>query len=400
VRQQSLALKCRRNEEFDKDAMIPYGRQCLDEDDIRAVVEVLRSEWLTTGPRVGEFERAFGQFVGAKEAVAVSSGTAALHAAMYALDIKSGDEVILPAMTFAATANCVVFQGGTPIFADIDPGTLLLDPWQVEAKITGRTKAIISVDYAGQPCNYDMLHKLAKEHGLALVDDACHALGATYKGRAVGSLADLNTFSFHPVKPITTGEGGMVTTDDSELADRVRLFRSHGITTDYHQREKQGSWFYEMVDLGFNYRLTDIQCALGLSQLRKLPAWIELRNQIAKKYDRAFSGSDELEPLHVSEGVTHAFHLYIVRLRKELDRNEVFKKLREIGIGVNVHYIPVHLHPYYRASFGTGPGLCPIAEEAYEKILTLPIFPSMTDKDVDFVIQSVRKVVKEGTKHN
>jgi perosamine synthetase len=378
--------------------MIPYGRQWLDEDDIQAVVEVLRSNFLTTGPKVVEFERAFAQFVGAKEAVALSSGTAALHAAMYALGIRPRDEVILPPMTFVATANSVVYQGGTPVFADVDRDMLLLDPSQVEEKITSRTKAIISVDYAGQPCNYDILQKLAKKHSLALVDDACHALGATYKGSRVGSLADLNVFSFHPVKHITTGEGGMVTTSDSELANRMRVFRNHGITNDYHQREKQGSWSYEMVDLGFNYRLTDIQCALGVSQLKKLPEWIEVRNQIARKYDEAFTGIDELEPLHVSEGVKHAYHLYVVRLRKDLDRSEIFKNLREIGIGVNVHYIPVHLHPYYRASFETDLGLCPMAEEAYEKILTLPIFPSMSDEDVDFVIQSVRKVVREGTR--
>ncbi|MEJ2725411.1 MAG: UDP-4-amino-4,6-dideoxy-N-acetyl-beta-L-altrosamine transaminase [Deltaproteobacteria bacterium] len=376
--------------------MIPYGRQCLDENDIQAVVEVLRSDWLTTGPKVIEFEKAFADLVGAKEAVAVSSGTAALHAAMYALDIKPGDEVIVPAMTFVATANCVVFQGGKPVFADVDPETLLVDPEEVEKKITSTTRAVIGVDYAGQPCDYDILRDIAKRHNLALVDDACHALGATYNGSPVGSLADLNTFSFHPVKHVTTGEGGMVTTDDSELAKGMRSFRNHGITSDHHQRELQGSWHYEMVDLGFNYRLTDIQCALGLSQLKKLSEYIELRNQIAKKYDQAFVEIGEVEPLRVSDAVKHAYHLYVVRLSKNLDRSEVFRNLRKMGIGVNVHYMPVHLHPYYRTLFGFGFGLCPNAEETYERILSLPIFPSMSDKDVESVIESVRKVVREG----
>jgi perosamine synthetase len=314
---------------------------------------------------------------------------------MYALGIGPGDEVILPAMTFVATANCVVFQRGTPIFADVDRGALLLDPGQVEAKITERTKAIIAVDYAGQPCDYDTLKEVAQKYNLTLVDDACHALGANYKRKPVGSLAELNTFSFHPVKHITTGEGGMVTTDDPELAKRMRVFRNHGITTDHHERAKQGSWSYEMVDLGFNYRLTDIQCALGVSQLRKLPERIERRNQIAKIYDQAFCEMEEVEPLAVSEGIKHAYHLYVVRLGKDLGRGRIFKRLHEMGIGANVHYIPVHLHPFYGASFGVGVGLCPIAEEAYERILSLPIFPGMTDKDVEFVIRSVEKAVKE-----
>jgi len=375
--------------------MIPYGRQCLDEEDIQAVVEVLRSDWLTTGPRVVEFEKAFAKFVGVKEAVALSSGTAALHAAMYALDIGPGDEVIVPAMTFAATANCVVFQRGTPIFIDVDPHTLLIDPLAVEAKITAQTKAIISVDYAGQPCDYDALRRVAERYGLALVADACHSLGGSYKGKPVGSLADLNTFSFHPVKHITTGEGGMVTTDDSELARRMRVFRNHGITTDHHQREEQGSWAYEMVDLGFNYRITDFQCALGQSQLMKLPRWVKRRQEIARKYDQAFAEIDEVEPLNVLEGVKHAYHLYVVRLRKDLDRSIVFRKLREMGIGVNVHYIPVHLQPFYQEHFGTGLGACPIAEEGYEKILSLPIFSSMSEENVKSVIRAVSKVVKE-----
>ena len=376
---------------------LPYGRQWLDDDDIAAVVEVLRSDWLTTGPKVAEFERAFADFVGVREAVAVSNGTAALHAAMYAIGIESGDEVIIPAMTFAASANCVVFQGGTPVFADVDSDTLLLDAAQVKAKVTPRTKAIVAVDYAGQPCDYDALRAIAARYGLILVDDACHALGGSYKARPVGSLADLSTFSFHPVKHITTGEGGMVTTDDPELAQRMRVFRNHGITSDHRQREQQGSWFYEMVDLGYNYRLTDLQCALGMSQLRKLPGWVARRQEIARRYDAAFAEISAVKPLSVREEVSHAYHLYMIRLdlaQLRATRAEVFAALRAERIGVNVHYIPVHLHPFYRERFGTQTGLCPVAEEAYESLISLPIFPRMGDQDGEDVIKAVSKVVK------
>ena len=375
---------------------LPYGHQWLDDDDIAAVVEVLRSDWLTTGPKVAEFEQAFAKFVGAREAVAVCNGTAALHAAMYAIGIGSGDEVIVSPMTFAASANCVVFQGGTPVFADVDPDTLLLDPTQVEAKITPRTKAIIAVDYTGQPCDYDALRAIAGGHGLTLVADACHALGGSYRGRPVGSLADLSIFSFHPVKHITTGEGGMITTNDPELARRMRVFRNHGITTDHRQREQRGSWFYEMVDLGYNYRLTDFQCALGMSQLRKLPGWVARRQEIARRYDAAFAEIPAAEPLGVREDISHAYHLYVIRLdiaQLRMTRAEVFAALRAEGIGVNVHYIPVHLHPFYRQRFGAGPGLCPVAEAAYEQLISLPIFPKMSNADVEDVILAVRKVL-------
>lgn len=372
--------------------MIPYGRQSIDEEDIQAVVEVLRSDWLTTGPKVDEFEGAFADLVGAKEAVAVCNGTAALHGAIYALGIESGDEVIVPPITFVSSANCVVFQGGVPVFADVDPDTLLLDPVQAETKITPRTKAIIAVDYTGQPCDYEKLQALANQHGLALVADACHSLGGEYKGRPVGSLADLNVFSFHPVKHITTGEGGMITTNDHKLARRVRMFRNHGITTDHRQREELGSWFYEMVDLGYNYRITDFQCALGLSQLKKLPGWVTRRQEIARRYDKAFASLAEIEPLNVGKNLTHAYHLYVVRLNLEKlqgERTEIFAAIRAAGIGVNVHYIPVHLHPFYRQHFATKPGDCPIAESAYERLLTLPLHPKMSSQDIENVINAV-----------
>ncbi|OGQ00120.1 MAG: UDP-4-amino-4,6-dideoxy-N-acetyl-beta-L-altrosamine transaminase [Deltaproteobacteria bacterium RBG_19FT_COMBO_60_16] len=379
--------------------MIPYGKQSIGDEDIRAVLDVLRSDWLTTGPKVAEFEELFAREVGTAHAVAVSSGTAALHAAAYALDVGPGDEVIVPSMTFAATANCAVFQGGTPVFADVDPDTLLLDPASAEARVTRRTRAIIAVDYAGQPCDYDALRALAERNGLALADDACHALGGRYKGRPVGSLADLSTFSLHPVKHITSGEGGMVTTDDPDLAKRMRLFRNHGITTDHRQREASGSWFYEMVDLGYNYRLTDFQCALGASQLGKLPVWVLRRREIAARYDAAFADAPGIRPLAVRPDAYHAYHLYVIRLEARepgKDRAAIFRSLREAGIGVNVHYIPVHLHPYYRKRFGTRPGDCPVAEAAYERILSLPMYPGMSDGQVDEVIGAVRRTTGGG----
>jgi len=378
-------------------ATIPYGRQSITQEDIDAVVDVLQSDWLTTGPKVGEFEQQFAETVGARHAVAISNGTAALHAAVYACGLGPGDEAIVPAMTFAATANAVVFQGGTPVFADVDAEALLIDPDDVRRKITPRTRAIIAVDYTGHPCDYDALRAIADEHRLALIDDAAHALGGRYKERPVGTLADLNTFSFHPVKHVTTGEGGMISTNDDAFAQRMRTFRNHGITTDHRQREIKGAWDYEMVDLGYNYRITDFQCALGIVQLSRLPASIERRRAIARRYDEAFAGISMIEPLAVRHEVDHAYHLYVVRTGgagSTTTRSEVFRALRARGIGVNVHYIPVHLHPYYRNRFGTGPGMCPVAEAAYERILSLPMFPTMADDDVEIVIDACLKAVQ------
>ncbi len=372
--------------------MLHYGKQSIDEDDINAVVEVLRSDWLTTGPKVVEFERAFASYVGAEHAVAVSSGTAALHAAMFALNIGPGDEVIVPPITFAATANCVVFQGGTPVFADVDAETLLIDPECVRQKITNKTKAVIAVDYAGQPCQYNELQDITARHNLALVSDACHSLGATFRGKSVGTLADLTAFSFHPVKPMTTGEGGMITTSSAESAERMRSFRNHGITTDHWARKEQGSWHYEMVDLGYNYRLTDFQSALGLSQLQKLPDWIARRQEIAAQYDAAFVNFDGVKPLSASLNASHAYHLYVIRV--VANRRRVFEALRDAGIGVNVHYIPVHFHPFYRENFNTAPGLCPVAERAYEDIISLPIFPGMSSEEVATVVEVVTRIVE------
>jgi perosamine synthetase len=376
--------------------MLPYGRQQISDADVAAVVDVLRSDWLTTGPKVAEFEHACAARVEAAHGVAVSSGTAALHAAMRALNIRPGDEVVVPAMTFAASANCVLYEGGTPVFADVAADTLLIDPSSVTRRITARTRAIVAVDYAGQPADYDALRELADAHGVALVADACHALGARLAGRPVGSLATLTCFSFHPVKHITTGEGGMVTTDDPQLAERMRIFRNHGITTDHRQRDAQGAFFYEMAELGFNYRLSDIQCALGLTQLDRLPQFIARRREIAARYDAGFAAVAGMRPLAVMARVEHAYHLYVVRLdlsALRADRGQIFRALRAENIGVNVHYIPVHLHPYYRDTLGTHAGLCPVAEDAYERVLSVPMFPAMSDADVDDVVSAMSKVL-------
>ncbi|MBN2374032.1 UDP-4-amino-4,6-dideoxy-N-acetyl-beta-L-altrosamine transaminase [bacterium] len=383
-----------------KAKFIPYSRQSIDEKDVAAVCSVLRSDWLTTGPKVEEFEKAVDEFVGSKYAIAVSSGTAALHAAMFALGIGPGDEVIVPPMTFAATANAVLFQGGTPSFVDVEEDTLLIDTKKIEQRISKKTKAIVAVDYAGQPCDYDVLQDIVKRYNLKLIADACHSLGGKYKVQKVGTLADLTVFSFHPVKHITTGEGGMIVTDDKDLANRLRIFRNHGITTDHRQRESQGSWFYEMVDLGYNYRITDFQCALGISQLHKLTGWVSRRQEIANIYDEAFASISAVKPLSKKDYVSHAYHLYVVRLdldQLRVDRAAIFSALRAEGLGVNVHYIPVHLHPFYRRRFNTTPGLCPVAETAYEQIISLPIFPVMSNSDVDAVITAVRNIMEKYT---
>lgn len=379
-----------------RETLLPYGRQSLDEADVQAVVEVLRSDWLTTGPKVAEFEERFAAWVGAKHAVSFSSGTAALHGAAFAAGLGAGDEAVTTPMTFCATANCILYQGANPVFADVTPDTLNLDPQQVAKKISPSTKAIFAVDYAGHPADLDALRLLAEEHGLLLIEDACHALGAEYHGKRVGSIADMTVFSFHPVKHLTTGEGGIVTTQDARLAERLRRFRNHGISSEARQRQDSGQWFYEMVLLGYNYRLTDIACALGISQLGKLEANLARRREIAGQYRNAFSALHAIELPAVREGVDPAWHLFPIRIRKEelsAGRAEVFRALRAENLGVNVHYVPVHLHPYYRDRLGDQRGKYPAAEDAYERLISLPMFHSMTVCDVEDVIHAVQKVV-------
>src|ERR1700683_4466616 len=378
-----------------RSTLLPYGRQSIEEDDIQSVVDVLRSDWLTTGPKVGEFEEAFAARVGAKYAVSFSSGTAALHGAAFAAGLKPGDEAITTPMTFAATANCVLYQGATPIFADVSADTLNLDPEKVAARITPHTRAIIAVDYAGHPADLDAILELGARHGLVMIEDACHSLGAGYKGRRVGSVAHMSVFSFHPVKHVATGEGGMVTTGRADFAESLRRFRNHGISSDARQRQAEGQWFYEMVLLGFNYRLTDIACALGLSQLKKLEANVARRREIAARYARAFRKLSCVIVPSVRSNVNPAWHLYPVRMNPALlnaDRAQVFRALRAENIGVNVHYIPVHLHPYYRDRFGYRGGEYPVAETAYEQLISLPMFHGMSAQEAEDVIAAVTKL--------
>lgn len=375
--------------------MLPYGRHLVDEKDIRAVTDVLKGDWLTTGPVVEEYEKALADKTGAKHAVVFSSGTAALHAAAFAAGIGDSDEVITSPMTFAATSNCILYMGGKPLFADVRDDNCNIDTKKIEKLITSKTKAIITVDFAGQPADYDEVNSIATKYGLTVIADAAHALGAEYKKRTVGSIADMTAFSTHPVKNITTGEGGIVTTNDRKLADKLRGFRSHGISTDARQRTQQGTWFYEMNELGFNYRLPDILCALGKSQLEKLDKFVGRRREIAERYDEAFKEIPEVEPLHRLNDRKSAWHLYVVRFdmeRLSVGRGELFNALRGEGIGVNVHYIPVYLHPYYQR-LGYKKGLCEVAESQYEKIITLPLWPGMSEKDQSDVITAVQKVV-------
>lgn len=377
--------------------MIPYGRQSIDDSDIEAVVAALRSDWLTTGPMVDGFEEAFAEYTGASHGVAVNSGTAALHCAMHALGIGPGDEVLVPALTFVATANCVCYQGGTPVIADVCADTLLIDPEDVRRRITDRTRAIIAVDYAGQPADWDRLRSIADEHDLALVSDGCHALGACVDGRSVGTLADLTTFSFHPVKHITTGEGGMVVTDNERWVEAMRRFRNHGMTTDGRQREEGRAWQYDVPGPGYNYRLTDFQCALGTSQLRRVPDWIRHRRRLADLYAELLADVPGIELLRVRPGVEHSWHLFVVKVdpdRHGVDRDQLFRELRGLGVGANVHYTPLTL----LTRFSAMKGQCPVAEEVGTRILTLPLHHQLAESEVRQVVDSIKQVLLLNTR--
>lgn len=377
-----------------RSAMLPYARQSIDDDDILAVDAVLKSNWLTTGPKVVEFEGVVARYTGATEAVAVNTGTAALHAAMWAARIGPGDEVIVPAISFVASANCVLYVGATPVFADLSPDTLNIDPEDVLRKLTPRTKAILVVDFAGHPCDHDALRAIADQRGLIVIEDAAHSLGATYKGRQVGALQDITTLSFHPVKQVTTGEGGMVLTDDAAIAKRVRSFRHHGIDVDLHARNKTNSWEYDIVDLGFNYRLPDINCALGVSQLAKSDRWLERRRAIAGRYQEALHGVPMLQLPEQRADCISAWHLYVVRLNLDTitaSRSQVFAALRAENIGVNVHYIPIPWMTHY-ANLGYKRGQWPVAEREYERAISLPMYPGMTDQDLADVVAAINKI--------
>ncbi|MCY9029750.1 UDP-4-amino-4,6-dideoxy-N-acetyl-beta-L-altrosamine transaminase [Bacillus inaquosorum] len=379
-----------------RDSYLPYGRQWLDEEDIQSVVDVLRGDYLTTGPTIDLFEQKVAEYAGSSYAVAFSSGTAALHAACFAAGISQGDEVITTPITFAASANCILYMGAKPVFADIDPLTYNIDPDSIEKLLTPKTKAIIPVDFTGQPVNHDRIQKIAKANNLIVIEDAAHALGASYKGEKIGSISDMTMFSFHPVKHITTGEGGMITTNNKTYYEKLLQFRSHGITRDPKKlSQDHGSWYYEMHFLGFNYRMTDIQASLGISQLKKVDDFIETRNHLARIYNEKLKTISHIHLPSQDTASTSSWHLYIINLKLDQlkgNRDDIFNAMQQENIGVNVHYIPVYLHPYYQR-LGYQAGLCPNAENFYKGIITLPLFQSMNERDADDVIKALKKVV-------
>lgn len=363
---------------------IPYGKQTIDEADISAVLNVLEeNKYLTTGPLVSQFEDKVANFTNTKYAIAVNNGTSALHCAVKAIDIKEGDEVIVTALSFVASANCVLYEKGTPVFADIDLDTLNIDPDKIEKLINNKTKAIIVVHFTGQLCEMQKIKNIADKYNLKIIEDAAHAIGT----KDICKYGDLATFSFHPVKNMTTGEGGMIITNNKDYYDIMKKFRSHGISKDFRERK---SYEYDMVDIGYNFRITDIQCALGLSQLRKLPNFIKRRKEIALKYDKEFLPyKNFFTPLKRIKD--NSYHIYVIKLNENLDRNKIYKKLIEKGIGVNVHYKPIYQHSYYKSLNIIGN--CPVADKVYNQILTLPIYPTLTDKEQDFIIKSLIEIL-------
>jgi UDP-4-amino-4,6-dideoxy-N-acetyl-beta-L-altrosamine transaminase len=375
---------------------IPYSHQSIDAGDIRAVVEVLKSDWLTQGPAIKRFEDALCRYTGAKYAVCLANGTAALHLACIAAGIRSGDEVITSAITFAASANCALYCQAKPVFADILTETVNIDPQDLKKKINRNTRAIIPVHFAGHPCDMQEINRLARKNKLIVIEDAAHALGAEYKKDKIGSCrySDMAIFSFHPVKSITTGEGGAVMTNNKKLYQQLVRLRTHGITKDNLVYGSQGGWYYEMQELGFNYRITDIQAALGASQLKKIDKFIARRRKIAGIYDQAFEDNPCFDIPVESDQVISAYHLYPIKLKGEFagKRKEIFGALKEKGLGVQVHYIPVYLHPYYRKNLSYNPGICPNAEDYYRRVVSLPLYPEMSDLQVKQVIRKVKEV--------
>lgn len=380
-----------------REQKIFYGHQYIDEDDIQAVVEVLRSDYLTCGPKITELEEKLCSLTGAKYAVVCSNGTAALHIAALSAGVGEGDEVITTPITFAASANCALYCGARPVFVDIDPETYNIDPKKVEAAITPRTKAVVAVDYTGQSADLAPLLQICKEHHLTLIEDGAHVIGTKYKGQMNGSIADMTMFSFHPVKTVTGGEGGVILTNDEGYYKKLLLYRSHGITRDEEQmqHEPDGAWYYEQVDLGYNYRMTDMQAALIISQLDKLPMFAARRKEIVAKYNEAFAGMPALSIQREIPESDTTRHLYILRIVPEklrIDRRQFFDALAAENVCCNVHYIPVYYFPYYE-KLGYCRGLCPNAEKLYEEMITLPLYYAMSDGDVESVIEAVTKIV-------
>lgn len=372
---------------------IPYGRHYIDDDDISAVVKALKEDYIATGPGIGQFEKEFAEYVGVKYAVAVSSGTAALHASCFAAGIKQGDEVITTPLTFAASANCVLYCGGTPIFADVDEKTYNIAPEEIEKKITPRTKAIIPVHFTGQPCDMDAIHSIADKYGLKVIEDAAHASGADYFGKKIGALSDMTIFSFHPVKHMTTCEGGMITTNDEELYRKLKGFRAYCLTKDPEQLvdREDGSWHYEIQGLGYNYRISDVMCALGRSQLKKLDKFVEKRRNAAERYNEELKHIPGIILPYQKDGCNSSWHLYTIQIENGR-RREVYTEMKEAGIGVDVHYLPVYKHPYYQEN-GYKNVCCPNAEKIYSQILSIPIFYTLSEEQQTYVIDTIKKIM-------
>ena len=373
--------------------MIPYGKQSINQDDKKSILEVLDSNWLTTGPKVAEFEEKFAEYVGSKYAVAVSSGTAGLHLACLAGGLEENDELITSPMTFAASANCALYCGAKPVFVDIDEKTGLIDENLIEEKINNKTKIIIPVHYAGQSCQMEKIKEIADKNNLIIIEDACHALGATFKKEKVGNCkySDMTIFSFHPVKHITTGEGGMITTNSKKLYEKLLSLRSHGMVREEKKliNKNDGPWYHEMQELGFNYRITDFQCALGISQLSRIDQFVVRRQEIAEKYQDKLSETKEVECLDLVENSTSAFHLFVIKTKNKEVRKKLFEYLKAQEIFCQVHYIPVYRHPYYE-KLGYEKGNCPQAEKFYEKIISIPIYPELKDEEQEKVIETIR----------
>ncbi len=381
-----------------RENFLPYGTQWIEKEEIDEVVDSLKSDWLTTGPKMNLFEENFKNYIGSNFAVAVNSGTAALHISTSSININPGDEVITTPLTFVASANCVVYRGGTPILADIKRDTYNIDPNEIRKKITSKTKAIIPVHFAGQPCDMDEIIEIAEEKDLFIIEDAAHAIDAEYKGKKIGNISDLTVFSFHPVKNITTAEGGMVTTNDGELYDKLLMFRTHGISKDATKRfGKSGGFYYDMQYLGFRYNMSELHSSLGIHQLKKIESFQKRRRKIIKIYNKEFQDNEEITIPFVKKDIKHSWHLYIIQLNLEylkVNREHIFKALREENIGVNVHYIPIHYHSYYQNKFGLREGILPNVEWLFPRLLTIPLFPKMNNNDAYDVVNAVKKVLK------